>query len=146
MKWCFCVVPWHPYSVGASFQSSFLFFTSLRRDAPFLSVTLNPHKQIIFAVLAEYEYEMVQNLVRVSGEFRELSLSRAERGPGFSPQSLARKLAESCCSGKRHLWTLRPSSFFFSVYRRPTDQIFGIFQKKIKSNDVDKPFLTWNNS
>ena len=36
--------------------------------------------------------------------------------------------------------------FFFSVYRRPTDQIFGIFQKKIKSNDVDKPFLTWNNS
>ena len=68
----------------------FLFFTSLRRDAPFLSVTLNLHKQIIFAVLAEYEYERVQNLVRVSRELRELSLSRAERGPGFSPQSLAR--------------------------------------------------------
>ena len=40
---------------------------------------------IIFAVLAEYE--RVQNLVRV--------MSRAERGPGFSPQSLARLAQDS---------------------------------------------------
>ena len=40
---------------------------------------------------------------------------------------------------------IRPSSFFspLSVVR-PT-QIFGIFKKK-KSNDVVKPFFTWNNS
>ena len=53
----------------------FLFVKSLRRDASFLSVTLNLHKQIIFAVLAEYECERVQNRVRASREFRELSWS-----------------------------------------------------------------------
>ena len=39
---------------------------------------------------------------------------------------------------------IRPSSFFspFTVVR-PT-QIFGIFKKK--SNDVVKPFFSWNNS
>ena len=43
----------------------------------------------------------------------------------------------------------RPSSFFFSVYRRPTDPNFWQFQKKKKkekSNDVVTPFFTWNNS
>ena len=41
---------------------------------------------------------------------------------------------------------IRPSSFFspFSVVR--PIQIFGIFKKKKKSNDVVKLFFTWNNS
>ena len=41
---------------------------------------------------------------------------------------------------------LRPSSFFFSLLRRPTDPNFWHFQKKKKSGDVVKPFFACNNS
>ena len=48
------------------FNQVFTRQVSLRRDAPFPSITLNLHKQIIFAVLAEYDYERVQTGYKTS--------------------------------------------------------------------------------
>ena len=88
--------------------------------------------------------------MRVSREFRELSLSRAERGPGFSPQSLAR-LAQDNESWLKVVVQAQETAiserlghplFFLRLPSSSRPKFLAFSKKKIKSNDVDTPFLT----